>query len=169
MLPAACLVGVFVVRMPLRDVLAGFPVGIMVLLVGVTFFFGMAQVNGTIDRLIAGALGAVGQGDVSVPMAMFVITLAVSAMGVPLAGLVMTPVAMRIAQRRGMDQMLMGLVIGTSTSAGGFAPTSLFGIVTYGTARQANIPLSPLVLFAACSAAAARSTSSEDVPMPVEQ
>ena len=35
--------------MPLRDVVGGFPVSIMVLLAGVTYFFGIAQANGTID------------------------------------------------------------------------------------------------------------------------
>ena len=60
MLPAACGVGVWLAGMALRDVLGGFPVGIMILLVGVTYFFGIAQVNGTIDRLIAAAVTRVG-------------------------------------------------------------------------------------------------------------
>lgn len=42
--------------------------------------------------------------------------------------------------------MLMAIAIGTGFSAGAFAPTSLFGMVSYGTARQASIVLNPLVL-----------------------
>jgi di/tricarboxylate transporter len=42
--------------------------------------------------------------------------------------------------------MLMAMAIGTGFSAGAFAPTSLFGMVSYGTARQASIDLNPLVL-----------------------
>ena len=42
----------------------------------------------------------------------------------------------------------MGLSVGSGISAGGFAPTSLFGIVTYGTAHSVGIPLNPMVLFA---------------------
>ena len=53
MLPAAFVVGVGLVHLAMRDITTGFPVGIMLLLVGVTYFFGMAQANGTIDRLIA--------------------------------------------------------------------------------------------------------------------
>ena len=60
MLPAACAVGVWLGGMALRDVLGGYPVGIMILLVGVTYFFGIAQVNGTIDRLIAVAVARFG-------------------------------------------------------------------------------------------------------------
>jgi di/tricarboxylate transporter len=44
--------------------------------------------------------------------------------------------------------MLMALAIGTGLSAGAFAPTSLFGIVSRGTARQANIEVNAFTLFA---------------------
>ena len=46
MFAAACGVGVWLARMPLKDVMGGFPISIMVLLVGVTYFFAIAQVNG---------------------------------------------------------------------------------------------------------------------------
>ena len=49
MLPAACAVGVWLAGMSLRDVVAGFPVNILVLVAGVTYFFGIARGNGTID------------------------------------------------------------------------------------------------------------------------
>ena len=42
----------------------------------------------------------------------------------------------------------MALAIGTGLSADAFAPTSLLGIVSYGTAHRANIDLSPLTLLA---------------------
>ena len=47
MFAAACGAGVWLGGMPLRDVVRGFPVSIMVLLVGVTYFFAIARVNGT--------------------------------------------------------------------------------------------------------------------------
>jgi Dicarboxylate carrier protein MatC N-terminus len=52
MLPAACAVGVWLAGMSLRDVVAGFPVGILVLIAGVTYFFGIAKGNGTVDRVV---------------------------------------------------------------------------------------------------------------------
>ena len=58
MFPAACAVGVGLAGMPLRDVVSGFPISIMVLLAGVTYFFGIAQANGTIDRVIEGVHAA---------------------------------------------------------------------------------------------------------------
>jgi di/tricarboxylate transporter len=148
MFAAACAVGVWLAAMPLKDVVGGFPISIMILLVGVTYFFGIAQANGTIDHVIEAVLGRVGDNAVVLPFAFFALTAGISAMGSPLAGLVVAPVGMPIAKKYGMDPMLMALAIGCGLSAGAFAPTSLFGIVSYGTAHQANIDLNPLTLFA---------------------
>lgn len=148
MFAAACGTGVFLGEMPLQDVMGGFPIGIMVLLVGVTYFFGIARANGTVDRTIEAALGSVGGSAVLLPIVFFALTAVVAAMGAPLAGLVMAPVGMPVARKYRMDPMLMALAIGTGLSAGAFAPTSLFGIVSYGTARRAQIELSPITLLA---------------------
>jgi di/tricarboxylate transporter len=148
-LPAACAVGVWLAGMPLRDVVGGFPVSILVLLAGVTYFFGIAQGNGTIDRVVHKLLGTVGARRGLLPFIFFLITAAVAAMGSPQAGYVVMPLAMPSARRSGIDPMLMAVAINAGISAGGLAPTSLFGIVTNSTARQAGIDLNPLTLLAA--------------------
>ena len=140
--------GVWLAGMPLRDVVRGFPVNIMVLLVGVTYFFAIAHVNGTIDRLIKRVLARVGGNAVVLPLVFFFLTASIAAMGSPLAGLMMAPLGLPMAHRQGADPVLMALAIGNGITAGAFAPTSLFGIVSYGTARQAGIDLNPFTLFA---------------------
>ena len=147
MFPAACAVGVMLAGMPLRDVVGGFPISIMILLVGVTYFFGLAQVNGTIERLIDAGLTRAGSRPVALPYVFFVLAGAVAAMGSPQAGLVFAPVAMPVSRRSGVDPVLMAIAINAGISAGGLAPTSLFGIVTYRVAREAGIAISPLTLF----------------------
>ncbi|MGQ0765402.1 MAG: SLC13 family permease [Gemmatimonadota bacterium] len=148
MFAVACAAGVVLARMPVTDVVGGFPISIMILLAGVTYFFGIAQENDTVDRLLEAALGRVGHIAALLPFVFFALTAALSAMGSPIGSLVICALAMPVARKNGIDPILMGIAIGTGQSAGGFAPTSLFGIVTYGTAHQANIPLNPLVLFA---------------------
>jgi di/tricarboxylate transporter len=113
----------------------------------VTYFFGIAQSNGTVDRVIAAVLRLVGARTSLLPGVFFLLTAGISSMGSPLAGLVTAPLGLPLARRRGVDPMLMAMAIGTGFSAGAFAPTSLFGMVSYGTARQASIALNPLVLF----------------------
>jgi di/tricarboxylate transporter len=148
MLPLAFGVGVGLGGMSLGDVVDGFPVAIAILLVGVTYLFSIAQVNGTVDRLIDGALRRIGDDAAVLPFAFFALTAGISAMGAPLSGLLMAPIGMQVAARYAVDPMLMAVAIGNGLSAGAFAPTSLFGIVSYGTAHQAGIDLDPLVLFA---------------------
>jgi di/tricarboxylate transporter len=149
MLPAAAAVGVWLAGMPIRDILAGFPVNILVLVGGVTYFFGIAQGNGTIDGLIHTLIAAVGDRRRLLPFLFFLITAGVASMGSSQAGYVMIPLAMAAARRSAVDPMLMGIALNSGMSTGGFAPTSLFGIVTVTTARQAGIDLNPLTLLAA--------------------
>ena len=153
MLPAACAVGVWLAGMSLRDVVAGFPLNILVLLAGVTFFFGIAHANGTIDRIVGRLLRAFGARRSLLPYVFFLITAGVAAMGSPQAGYVVMPFAMPAARRCGMDPMLMAIAINSGISGGGMAPTSLFGIVVNGTARQAGIDLNPLILLGVAMAA----------------
>ncbi len=149
MLPAACAVGVWLAGMSLRDVVAGFPVSVFVLIAGVTYFFGIAKGNGTIDRVVQTLLAAVGARRGLLPFVFFLITAGVAAMGAPQAGYVMIPLAMPAARRSGVNPMVMAVAVNSGLSTGGLAPTSLFGIVTTSTARQAGIDLNPLTLLAA--------------------
>jgi len=148
MFPTACAVGVLLAGMPLREVVGGFPLNIMVLLAGVTYFFGIAQVNGTIDRLIGTVVAHAGSRPVVLPFVFFGLAGAVAAMGSPQGGLVLAPVGMPVARRSGMDPVLMSVAINAGISSGGFAPTSLFGIVSYRIAREAGIDLNPFTLLA---------------------
>ena len=149
MFPAACAVGVWLAGMPLRDIVAGFPVNILVLLAGVTYFFGIAKANGTLDRLVQAVIAVVGDRRRLLPLVFFAVTAGVAAMGSPQAGYVVMPLAMPAARRSGVDPMLMAVAVNSGISAGGLAPTSLFGIVTYSTAHRAGIDLNPLVLLGA--------------------
>lgn len=147
MIAGAAGTGILLAGMTMKEIVEGFPLSIMILLVGVTYFFAIAQTNGTIDALIDRALAKVGNRAVVLPLVFFLLTMGIASMGAPLAGLVMMPVAMQVARRYGIDFALMGLAVCFAIGAGGFAPTSLFGIVTYGTAHSAGISLHPLVLF----------------------
>ena len=92
MFVAACALGVTLAGMTLREVMAGFPVGILILVAGVTYFFGIAQLNGTIDRVMGAMLARTGGRPVVVPLVFFVLAAVMAAMGSPQAGLATGPV-----------------------------------------------------------------------------
>jgi di/tricarboxylate transporter len=153
MLAAAATVGVLVADMTLAEVLDGFPVGTMVILAGVTYFFGIARANGTIDRVIDIVLARIGANVVLLPFAFFGLTAGISAMGAPVGVFVMAPIGMQIARKHGIDPMLMGIAIASGGSMGAFAPTGLYGIITYGTTQDGGIAVAPLTVFAVAAGA----------------
>lgn len=159
MLPAAFAVGVGLAGMPVtggdidgvytKGILDGFPVHILILIGGVTYFFGIAQANGTIDVLIHKLLAAIGDRRALLPFLIFLMTAGIASMGSSQAGYVMIPLAMAAARRSAVDPMLMGVALNSGMSAGGFAPISLFGFFTVTTAREAGIALNSSTLLGA--------------------
>ena len=115
--------------------------------------FGFAQANGTIDRVMEAVLARAPAGTTALPFMFFAVSGVLASMGSPQAGLVLAPVGMPIARRSGVDPVLMGIAINGGISAGGLAPTSLFGIVSYRVAREAGIQFNPLTLLAIAVAA----------------
>lgn len=111
----------------------------------------MAQGNGAINRVLERLLSAVGSRRGILPFLFYLAATVVASMGSAQAGYVLMPIAMPAARRSGIDPMLMAVAINSGIATGGFAPTSLFGIVTNGTARQAGIGLNPFVLLAAAA------------------
>ena len=119
MLPAAVAVGVWLAGMPIRDILAGFPINILVLVGGVTYFFGIAQGNGTIDGVIQKLIAGAGDRRALLPYLIFLITAGVASMGSSQAGYVMIPLAMAAARRSAVDPMLMGIALNSGMRPAG--------------------------------------------------
>ncbi|MFC8936240.1 SLC13 family permease [Rhodococcus sp. NPDC057135] len=140
-------VGTTLAGLSISEILSGFPVDIMLLLLGVTYLFGIARSNGTLDWIVQGAIQRTGARDALLPWVFFALTAGISSLGSPLAGVVLAPLALGIAKQRGRDPIPLGLAVLTGGSAGGFAPTSLFGIITVGVAERSGIEINALAFF----------------------
>ena len=148
MFVAACAVGPGLAGMTVREVIGGFPVAILILVAGVTYFFGIAQLNGTLDRVMTTLVARTDGRPTLMPVLFFGLAALMAAMGSPQAGLATGPVGMATARRAGVDAVLMAIAINSGICAGSFAPTSLFGVITYRVAHEAGIEVSPFVLLA---------------------
>jgi di/tricarboxylate transporter len=153
MFVAACAVGPTVAGMTVREVVAGFPIGILILVAGVTWFFGIAQLNGTIDRVMAAMLARTGGRPSAMPVLFFGLAAVMAAMGSPQAGLATGPAGMSAARPARVDPVLMAIAINSGICAGSFAPTSLFGVITLRIAGQAGIEMGTFVLLAVATVA----------------
>ncbi len=148
-LVASFIVGLAVYDATTEDVLAGFPSGLFVILVGVTYLFALAKNNGTVDWIVHGAVRAVGGRVALVPWAMFLVCAAVTAIGAvsPAAVAIVAPVAMGFALRYQIHPVMMGMMVVQGATAGSFSPIGIFGSITNGVVETNDLPGNQGVLF----------------------
>jgi di/tricarboxylate transporter len=111
-----------------------FPVPLFMILVGVTFLFGMAQTNGTMEKLTTYSIRACGGNVAYMPMILWLLTTFVTTIGPGnIAGTaLMAPVAMAIAGRIKMSAFLMTLIVVGAANGAAFSPFAPTGIISNG-------------------------------------
>ena len=130
----AWVIGVYVGGLPLREVTAGFPVGLFLTLAGVTLLFSQARVNGTLDivahnamRLCRGRVGLV-------PVMYFALGALLASAGpgnIATTGL-LAPMAMATATRMRISPFLMAIMVGNGCNSGSLSPLAPTGIIVNG-------------------------------------
>ena len=138
----AWLVGVYAGGLRVEQVLAGFPVGLFLTLVGITLLFAQAQVNGTLERLSRRAIRACRGNIGAIPMMFFVLTALLSSVGPGsiAATALMAPVGMAAAGRYGIPPFLMAIMIADGASGGGVTPFTPLGNIVNGVAMKIGLP-----------------------------
>ncbi|MBE0010754.1 MULTISPECIES: SLC13 family permease [unclassified Arthrobacter] len=144
---AAFAVGVPVAGMTTEDVVAGFPGDLFLVLMGLTFLFGFAQQNGSIDLLVQWSLKAVRGRVAAAPWIFFALSAMLISVGALFAVAVVAPLAIPFARRYGMNQLMMGMMVVHGALAGAFSPISVYGAFINGYLQQEGLPTDPLALF----------------------
>ncbi|KQN42479.1 SLC13 family permease [Frigoribacterium sp. Leaf44] len=144
---AALLVGVLVVGESLDDVLGGFPVDALLILLGITYLFGIARETGVVDWLVDRSVGLIGDRVALIPWAMFVIGTLVACLGTSHAAFTIVPIAMSLAHKHKIHSTMMGIVMSSAIVGGALAPTSINGITVMTVARASGIPYNPGLMF----------------------
>lgn len=106
------LVGTFLAGEQLADMYRGFPVDLLILLVGITYLFAIAANNGTIERIVGAAAHLVRDRRSLIPWIVFALA-AVPTMAGALgsAGVaLLAPLALRLAERYDVDRRMIGLI-----------------------------------------------------------
>lgn len=147
----AFLVGTLMAGQTSKEIIAGFPGGLFLTLVGITWLFALAQNNGTIDWLVRMAVRAVKGRIAAIPWIMFGISAMLTAVGAvsPGAVAIVAPIALGFAFRYHISPMLMGMMVVHGAQAGGFSPISIYGGITNGVVAKAGLPLNEMATFAA--------------------
>ncbi|RZU34423.1 SLC13 family permease [Blastococcus saxobsidens] len=146
---AAFVVGTLSVGLTTDDIIAGFPAGLVLTLIGVTYLFAIAQNNGTVDLLVRGAVKLVGGHVAAIPWIMFFVTAVLTAIGAlsPAAVAIIAPIALTFAARHDISPLLMGMMVIHGAQGGGFSPISVYGVTVNTIVEGEGLPSSPLAVF----------------------
>jgi di/tricarboxylate transporter len=147
----AFLLGSVVLGMSTNDILANFPGGLFLTIVGVTYLFAIAQNNGTIDLLVRGAVRLVGSKVALIPWVMFAITAVITAVGAlsPAAVAIIAPIALSFAAKHKINPLMMGMMVVHGAQAGGFSPIAVYGVTVNSIIARTELDASPMAIFLA--------------------
>jgi Na+/H+ antiporter NhaD/arsenite permease-like protein len=145
----AFLVGTLAGDLTTDEILGEFPGQIFLVLVGITYLFGIAKANGTIDWLVRLAVRAVRGHLAAIPWVMFGIAATLTAIGAvsPAAVAIVAPIALGFAAQYKINPLLMGVLVVHGAQAGGFSPISVYGSIVNGVVADNRLPQDEVFLF----------------------
>lgn len=109
-LVVALLLGTFYFHVDAKEISAGFPGNLLVTLVGVTFFFGLARANGTVNKVVDGAVSLVSGRAALIPWVFFILAAVITGSGAISAATnaILIPVGLAFATRYRINPVLIG-------------------------------------------------------------
>ena len=130
----AIVVGGIWVDLNAAKVMNAFPLGLFMILAGVTFLFGLASTNGTMEKLAAHALRACRGQPAWLPLITYLLVTILTTIGPGniAATALIAPVAMAIAARVGLSAFLMTLLVVGAANGAAFSPFTPTGIISNG-------------------------------------
>ena len=137
----AWIVGVYLGGIPINQVIGAFPIQLFLTLVGVTLLFGMAHVNGTLERLAARAVALCRGNAGIIPVMFFLVALGLSSIGpgnIATTAL-LAPMAMAIGHRAEVPPFLMILMVGNGAQAGALSPVAPTGAIVNGVMERIGL------------------------------
>ncbi|OUS95784.1 SLC13 family permease [Rhodococcus sp. NCIMB 12038] len=143
----AFLVGGWVSGIPIDDIVDAFPGDIFLIVAGITLLFAIAKANGTINIIVESALRLVHGRRWALVWMMFLLSGALMALGSPMAAGMLAPIAMRLAGKKNINPLLMGMAINHGALGCAFSPITIYGAFVNGLIKSAGYEANPLLLF----------------------
>ncbi|MCX7781763.1 MAG: SLC13 family permease, partial [Negativicutes bacterium] len=142
--------GGLIAKLSASKIISGFPLSLFMTLAGVTYLFGIAQTNGTIDKITQYAVKTVRGNVVLLPIVLFFVAFFLSSIGpgqISIAAL-MAPAVMILAEEVNIPPLLMAVVVGNGAQAGAASPIAPAGIIANSLSAKIGITGISLPLFA---------------------
>lgn len=128
----AIVIGAIYANLSAVKILQAWPLDLFMILTGVTFLFGIATTNGTMDKLTANAIRLAKGNTALIPLIIFFLITIITTIGPGNIATVslMAPVVMSIATRINMSAFLMTLLVVGAANGAAFSPIAPTGIIS---------------------------------------
>jgi di/tricarboxylate transporter len=128
----AIAVGAFFAKLSAVKVMQAWPLDLFMILTGVTFMFGIATTNGTMEKLTGNAIRLAKGNTALIPLIIFLLITVITTIGPGNIATValMAPVVMAIASRIGMSAFLMTLLVVGAANGAAFSPIAPTGVIS---------------------------------------
>ncbi|MEV0621580.1 SLC13 family permease [Nonomuraea sp. NPDC050404] len=139
-------VGLLLVGEDFDTAVSGFPIDVFLLLFGVTYLFGIASVNGTVEWLVNSAARLVRQNRAAIPWVLFALAAIPTTAGAagPAGVALLAPIALRMAEKHRINARLAGLMVIHGSNSGNFSPLNVLGVIVNGTVERGGLDVNPV-------------------------
>ncbi len=141
-LAIALVIGYYIGGVKIRDLIAGYPVNVFLMLAGITYLFAIANINGTLVKLTNYAVKGVRGNVAMLPIILFILAFALSSLGpgaITICALMAAP-CMLLASQTKIPAFLMAVMVANGTQAGNMSPIAVAGVIVKGLAEKMNLP-----------------------------
>ena len=114
-----------------RDIIGGFNYSLFLMLLGVTYLFGLAEINGTLKLLTRKITVLAGKHTYMIPIVMYIFATVLSALGpgtIPTTAIMMV-FGMTLAVEMGINPAMLAAIIFLGAAGGGMSPLAATGII----------------------------------------
>jgi Na+/H+ antiporter NhaD/arsenite permease-like protein len=148
-LAIALIIGYYIGGVKIRELIAGYPVNVFLMLAGITYLFAIANINGTLTKLTNYAVKAVRGNVALLPIILFLLAFALSSLGpgaITICALMAAP-CMMLASQAKIPAFLMAVMVANGTQAGNMSPIAVAGVIVKGLAEKLNLPDWSIILW----------------------
>ena len=138
----ALVIGYYIGGVKIRDIIAGYPVNVFLMLAGITYLFAIANINGTLVKLTNYAVKGVRGNVAMLPIILFILAFALSSLGpgaITICALMAAP-CMLLASQTKIPAFLMAVMVANGTQAGNMSPIAVAGVIVKGLTEKMNLP-----------------------------
>jgi Na+/H+ antiporter NhaD/arsenite permease-like protein len=138
----ALVIGYYIGGVKIREIIAGYPVNVFLMLAGITYLFAIANINGTLVKLTNYAVKGVRGNVAMLPIILFILAFALSSLGpgaITICALMAAP-CMLLASQTKIPAFLMAVMVANGTQAGNMSPIAVAGVIVKGLTEKMNLP-----------------------------